>query len=112
TILLGSDQVDWRAEGTKRIPDKYYNSAFLVRADGTTAGAYRKMHLVPFGEYVPLKELLFFAGPLVEAVGPFSAGTDPVLLPASGHPITVAICSEAVSPALARSCGTRGSAPL
>src|SRR5262249_7361057 len=47
TILFGSDQIEWRNEGNKRIPDKYFNSAFLVRPDGTTAGVYRKMHLVP-----------------------------------------------------------------
>jgi apolipoprotein N-acyltransferase len=109
TILLGSDQIDWRVDGVRRVPDKYYNSAFLVRADGTTAGSYRKMHLVPFGEYVPLKELLFFAGPLVEAVGPFSAGTDPVLLPVNGHPISVAICYEVVYPDLIRQFVSRGS---
>jgi apolipoprotein N-acyltransferase len=108
-ILLGSDQVEWRVEGTQRIPDKYYNSAFLVRPDGTTAGTYRKMHLVPFGEYVPLKELLFFAGPLVEAVGPFSAGIDPTLLPVDGHPLSVAICYEIVYPNLIRQFVIRGS---
>ena len=108
-ILLGSDQIEWRVDGSTRVPDKYYNSAFLVRADGTTAGAYRKMHLVPFGEYVPLKELLFFAGPLVEAVGPFSAGTDPALLPVNGHPVSVAICYEVVYPALVRQFVIRGS---
>ena len=108
-ILLGSDQIDWRVDGNERLPDKYYNSAFLVRADGTTAGSYRKMHLVPFGEYVPLKELLFFAGPLVEAVGPFSAGTDPALLPVNGHPISVAICYEVVYPNLIRRFVRRGS---
>ncbi len=63
-ILVGSDQVE-RGPGASF---KYYNSAFLVRADGTSGAAYRKMHLVPFGEYVPLKRLLFFAAPLVEAV--------------------------------------------
>jgi apolipoprotein N-acyltransferase len=108
-ILLGSDQIEWRVDGSTRVPDKYYNSAFLIRADGTTAGAYRKMHLVPFGEYVPLKELLFFAGPLVEAVGPFSAGTDPTLLPVNGHPISIAICYEVVYPALVRQFVSRGS---
>ena len=109
TILLGSDQIDWRMEGASRIADKYYNSAFVVRPDGTTAGSYRKMHLVPFGEYVPLKELLFFAGPLVEAVGPFSAGGDPTLLPVNGHPISVAICYEVVYPNLIRQFVVRGS---
>ena len=55
-----------------------YNSAFLVREDGSTGGVYRKMHLVPFGEYVPFKRVLFFAAPLVEAVSDFSAGDEPV----------------------------------
>jgi apolipoprotein N-acyltransferase len=109
SILFGSDQIEWRAEGAQRVPDKYYNSAFLVRPDGTTAGSYRKMHLVPFGEYVPLKELLFFAGPLVEAVGPFSAGTEPSLLPVNGHPVSVAICYEVVYPNLIRQFVAGGS---
>jgi apolipoprotein N-acyltransferase len=108
-ILLGSDQIEWRTDGNNRVPDKYFNSAFLVRPDGTTAGSYRKMHLVPFGEYVPLKDLLFFAGPLVEAVGPFSAGSDPTLLPVKGHPISVAICYEVVYPDLIRQFVARGS---
>src|SRR5262249_58762159 len=67
-ILLGSDEIE------RGNPTKYYNSAFLVGTSGTTVSAYRKIHLVPFGEYVPLKRLLFFAAPLVEAVGPFSSG--------------------------------------
>ena len=46
----------------------YRNSAAIIDADGTLLGVYRKMHLVPFGEYVPLKKLFFFAAPLVEAV--------------------------------------------
>jgi apolipoprotein N-acyltransferase len=108
-ILLGSDEIDWRSEGNNRVPDKFYNSAFLVEADGTTGGSYRKMHLVPFGEYVPLKNLLFFAGPLVEAVGPFSAGTDPALLPVQGHRVSVAICYEVVYPELIRHFVRRGS---
>jgi apolipoprotein N-acyltransferase len=109
SILLGSDQIEWRVQAGQRVPDKYFNSAFLVRRDGSVAGSYRKMHLVPFGEYVPLKELLFFAGPLVEAVGPFSAGTDPTLLPVDDHRLSVAICYEVVYPALVRRFVNRGS---
>ena len=101
-ILFGSDQIVWRVDGNRRIPDKYFNSAFLVRPDGSTGGVYRKMHLVPFGEYVPLQRLLFFASPLTEQVGTFAPGETPALLPVNGHPISVAICYEVVYPALVR----------
>jgi apolipoprotein N-acyltransferase len=102
-ILLGSDQIDWRVTNNRRVPDRYYNSAFLVRADGTTAGVYRKIHLVPFGEYVPLKRMLFFAAPLVEAVGAgFAPGEEATLLPVGGHWISTSICYEIVYPDLVR----------
>ena len=60
------------------------------------------MHLVPFGEYVPLKSLLFFVGPIVEAVSAFSPGRDPVLLPVGSHRISTAICYEVIFPSLIR----------
>lgn len=102
-ILFGSDQIE------RGRPDKYYNSAFLVRADGTTGGVYRKMHLVPFGEYVPLQRLLFFAAPLTEQSGTFSAGLTPELLTVDGHPISVAICYEVVYSNLVRQFVVHGS---
>ncbi len=37
---------------------QYYNSAFLVGADGQMLGRYDKIHLVPFGEYLPLRPIL------------------------------------------------------
>jgi apolipoprotein N-acyltransferase len=95
-VLIGSDQIDGG------VPTKYFNSAFLVREDGSTGGVYRKMHLVPFGEYVPFKRLLFFAAPLVEAVSDFSAGDEPVVLQVGGHLISTAICYEIVYPNLVR----------
>ena len=109
SILFGSDQIEWRTEHNKRVPAKYFNSAFLVRPDGTTAGVYRKMHLVPFGEYVPLQRLLFFAAPLTEQVGTFSAGLQPELLPIGGHRLSVAICYEVVYPNLVRQFVAAGS---
>jgi apolipoprotein N-acyltransferase len=101
-ILVGSDQIEWRSENDRRVPIRYYNSAFLVLPDGTTGGVYRKMHLVPFGEYVPLKRIFFFAAPLVEAVSDFAAGDAAVLLPVRGHLISTAICYEIVYPDLVR----------
>jgi apolipoprotein N-acyltransferase len=97
-ILLGSDQVERRTTDTGRVAETYFNSAFLVRKDGSTAGVYRKMHLVPFGEFVPWQSLLFFAAPLTEQVGTFSPGLVPELLPVDSHPISVAICYEVVYP--------------
>jgi apolipoprotein N-acyltransferase len=95
-ILIGSDEIEMG------VPTRYYNSAFLVRADGTTGGIYRKMHLVPWGEYVPFKEWLFFVAPLVEAVSDFSPGTEPVVLRVGDHLISTAICYEIVYPSLVR----------
>jgi apolipoprotein N-acyltransferase len=56
-ILFGSDQ-----EVTQPEP-ALYNAAFLVAPDGKTAGVYRKIHLVPWGEFIPMKRLLFFVSP-------------------------------------------------
>jgi apolipoprotein N-acyltransferase len=102
-ILLGSDQIE------RGSPTKYFNSAFLVRPDGSSGGVYRKMHLVPFGEYVPLKQVFFFAAPLVEAVSDFSAGESAVLLPVKGHLLSTAICYEVVYPDLVRRFTRAGS---
>jgi apolipoprotein N-acyltransferase len=103
TILLGSDEIERGA------PVRYFNSAFVVSPDGSTAGVYRKIHLVPFGEYVPLKEVFFFASSLVEAVSDFSPGTEPVLLPVDGRSVSTAICYEIVYPALVRRFVREGS---
>jgi apolipoprotein N-acyltransferase len=102
-ILVGSDQVE------RGHPNKWFNSAFLVGPDGAVAGVYRKIHLVPFGEYVPLQKMLFFAAPLTEQVGTFSPGTNAELLPVQGHPVSVSICYEVVYPALVRTFVAGGS---
>jgi len=102
-ILFGSDQVVWKSQNGMRVADRMYNSAFLLRGDGTTAGVYRKVHLVPWGEYVPLRDVLFFAAPLVEAIGSgFAAGEQATVLPVDGHSLSVSICYEVVYPDLVR----------
>ena len=67
------------------------------------------MHLVPFGEYVPLKQVLFFVGPLIEAVSDFSPGEEAVVFDVDGRALSVSICYESVYPALSRSFVQRGS---
>ena len=102
-LLLGTTDV--RYGGVPR----YFNAAVMVDAAGDTAGIYHKQHLVPFGEYVPLRRLLFFISPLVETVGDFSPGPGPRTLSMDGAPVGAAICYEIIYPGLVRGFVTRGS---
>lgn len=105
-FLIGTDEFERGANGGA---DRFYNAAVLVGTDGRSSRPYRKMQLVPFGEYVPLKRLLFFVGPLVEAVSDFSAGTEPVVFEADDRRLSVAICYEVVYPWIARAFVSQGS---
>ena len=104
TLLIGSDQIERaRPDATlEALDNRFFNAAFLVRPDGTTAAVYRKMHLVPFGEYVPMHRLLFFVGSIVEAVSDFTPGTEPTLLPVGNHRVSTAICYEVIYGSLMR----------
>lgn len=102
-LLFGSDEFE---RGT---PNRYYNSAFMLDTVGATAAVYRKMHLVPFGEYVPFQRLLFFVGPLVEAVSAFTAGDRVTMLPVREHMVSTAICYEVTYPSQAREAVRQGS---
>jgi len=102
-LLLGSDEFEPGAT------NRFYNSAFMLDAGGAIAAVYRKIHLVPFGEYVPFQRILFFVGPLVEAVSAFSAGTQVTMLPMHGHMASTAICYEVTYPELMREAVRQGS---
>ena len=78
----------------------YTNSAYLVTSEGVSPIRYDKVHLVPFGEYVPRWARLAFTDSLVREVGAFTPGEKPSVLPAR-VPIGVAICFEVVFPDLA-----------
>jgi len=103
-LLFGTTHVVWEEDEAK-----YYNSAVLLNPDGETAGMYHKQHLVPFGEYVPLRQALFFVSPLVENVGGFTAGTEPTTLLMDEYPIGAAVCYEIIYPGLVRGLVSGGS---
>jgi apolipoprotein N-acyltransferase len=75
--------------------DRYANSAYLVTADGVSPVRYDKVHLVPFGEYVPPWAELITTDALVREVGRFTPGPAATLLPAMA-PLGVSICYEVV----------------
>ena len=95
-LLVGTTEIESDEQ------TRYYNAAHMVGPSGETTGVYRKQHLVPFGEYVPLQEALFFVSPLVEAVGSFSAGRSSQALPFNNDLISTAICYEIIYPGLVR----------
>jgi len=89
------------AYGGQRDSIHYYNRAYLVSPEGEVTGAYDKVHLVPFGEYVPLKRYLPFVRRLVASAGDFKPGEKllPLRLPETGA--GVLICFESIFPELA-----------
>ncbi len=80
----------------------YYNSAYMLDPSGNVLGKYDKVHLVPYGEYVPLKRFFPFLGKLVEAVGDFRPGKEGQVLSLNGEKVGILICFEIIFPELSR----------
>ena len=77
---------------------KIFNSAVLVSPQGEVVGRYDKVHLVPFGEYLPFPRLFAFAGGLTREVGEFKHGRSRASLDAGSARLGVFICYESVFP--------------
>ncbi|HET8946595.1 MAG TPA: apolipoprotein N-acyltransferase [Candidatus Polarisedimenticolia bacterium] len=74
-----------------------FNSAFVSRPDGGPGDSYDKVHLVPFGEYVPLQRVLFFVNRMVQgAVAEFEAGRSLEPLHTPFGDAGTLICYEAI----------------
>ena len=75
-----------------------FNSAALVNPQGEWVGRYDKVHLVPFGEYLPFPQVFGFAGGLTKEVGEFQHGASRVPLDAGGERLGTFICYESIFP--------------
>jgi apolipoprotein N-acyltransferase len=80
----------------------HYNSAYLISTSGELNGRYDKIHLVPFGEYVPMQNLLFFIGSLGEGIGDFKSGKEIFNFSLPQGKFGVLICFEIIFPDLCR----------
>ena len=86
----------------------HYNSAYLVSPSGEIVGKYDKIHLVPFGEYVPMQDLLFFIGSLGEGIGDFHSGKEIYNFSLPQGKFGVLICFEIIFPDLCRKFVKKG----
>lgn len=87
---------------------RYFNSVFLLGPTGIAQGRYDKRRLVPFGEYIPLRRVLFFLKKLTEGEEDFSAGKGPALFTVRGKPVGATVCYEAVFPGIVRASVREG----
>ncbi|MBW2317321.1 MAG: apolipoprotein N-acyltransferase [Deltaproteobacteria bacterium] len=86
----------------------YYNSAYLLGPAGNVLGKYDKVHLVPYGEYIPFKRFFPFLGKIVESVGNFESGKKGQVLSMNSGQVGILICFEVIFPELARTMTQNG----
>ncbi len=99
-LLFGSPAFKTTASGQISL----LNSAYLLSPSfkSTPLFQYDKMHLVPFGEYVPLKSALFFVDKMVTGIGEFVPGKEATVMELPSAKIGTAICYEVIFPELTR----------
>ncbi len=94
-----------QAEGNAR----YFNSAYFLGRDGSLEDVYDKMHLVPFGEYIPMKTIFSFSRIISKDVSAFSPGSNYRIVKVGDHPANAVICFEIIFPDLVRRFVKKGS---
>lgn len=82
--------------------NKYYNRAYLLNEQAGIVGTYDKVHLVPYGEYVPLQQLFPFIRKITQAIGDYYPGRIGEILELDGDKLGVLICYESIFATLAR----------
>jgi apolipoprotein N-acyltransferase len=100
-LLFGSPSYQKGCDGDAGCVS-FLNSAFLLSPQGKILGRYDKVHLVPYGEYVPLRKMFPFINKLVIGVGDFRSGEGYNPLTMNDHKLGVLICYEGIFPEASR----------
>jgi apolipoprotein N-acyltransferase len=107
-LLVGSAE---NAKFTNRdLRGKFYNSMVLFTPEGSVAGEYRKIQLVPFGEYVPLRRYISWPSAIAPEMGDLLAGDQHTLFDVRGVKFATTICWELIFPELFREFVKKGAA--
>jgi apolipoprotein N-acyltransferase len=96
-LLFGSPAYELTGGG-----ERYFNRAYLLNPQGETIGSYDKAHLVPYGEYVPLRRFFPFIGKMVPMVGDFAEGPVGATVSLPEGAIGPLVCYESIFPYLSR----------
>jgi apolipoprotein N-acyltransferase len=104
-VIVGSlGEVGVSTQSTRQL----YNSAALITPAGEWTARYDKIHLVPFGEYIPFRSLLSFANKLTKEVGDFVPGANRTPFDLGRYKAGVFICYESVFPGEIREFARNG----
>lgn len=106
TLITGAARAERIGEG----PRPVFNSVYVIDDEGEIAAAYDKVHLVPFGEYLPFRSWLEALGlrQLVALPGGFSPGQRLRTLEVQGAPpVGPLICYEIIFPGAVLEPGNR-----
>lgn len=93
-VIAGSLGVD--LDAARQRGYSLYDSASLFSSDGQYQSRYDKIHLVPWGEYIPYRRLFYFARKLTQGVGDMDRGTRRTVFRTGGHAFGVFICYESI----------------
>ena len=96
-LLFGAPAWELTSQG-----EQYFNRAYLLSPQGEVVGTYDKAHLVPYGEYVPLKKYFPFIGKMVAMVGDFAEGPVGAVVSLPEGAVGPLICFESIFPYLSR----------
>lgn len=108
-LLFGSILVREKEDTKEKTNELVHtNSAVLLDKNGNIVYVYDKIHLVPFGEYVPLRWLLFFVDKLAFGAVDYTPGDSHALASTSFGSFGVPICYEIIFPGLVRKFYLRG----
>ena len=101
-LLLGVPDRDGGGGEGGEGPEEYYTNSAVLMDHGKAVYQYDKIHLVPFGEYVPLRALFFFVEKLVEGFGEYKEGDSYERGKIEQGEFGTLICYEVIFPNLVR----------
>ena len=95
-LIIGSIGVVPNPDPQRDHPYFKYDSAAIFTPDGASKARYDKIHLVPWGEYIPFKDFFFFASKLTAGAGDMDRGSTRTVFPFRGHTYGTFVCYESI----------------